>query len=118
MIIHATMTDSDAHDGPGSGATAPPRPGALDGVRAFGVVFGGSVALVAGAAWALGSAARAVWHGRVPRPGALLGLAAIGAHLLAAVPWMRTWGATDDEARAPCPETSSWPTRSSGRPAP
>ena len=70
---------------------------ARDAVRAFGVVFGGSVALDLGAVASFATAARALARRRRPPAAALAGIGATVAYATAAVPWMRHWGSTPDE---------------------
>ena len=76
---------------------------AASAVRAFGVVVGGPVALAAGAVAAAVATGRAVAAGRHPGAAALAGLAGIAAYAAVARPYMRTWGATPEEAQKPLP---------------
>ncbi|MDP1848578.1 MAG: hypothetical protein Q8K79_12365 [Solirubrobacteraceae bacterium] len=77
------------------------RPTALAIVRAFGVMVGGPLLLVAAAAAAGLHSLRAALAHRPPRPGALGVVAAAAAYAGLVRPWMRRWGASDaDLARA------------------
>jgi hypothetical protein len=70
-------------------------------VRGFGVVLGGPVVLLAGAAGSVVAAARALVRGRAPAPAAAAGVALTAAYALVARPWMRRWGATAAERPGP-----------------
>ena len=78
--------------------TRPLRP--LEGVRAFGMMLGGSIALSAAAAASIAAVARAVLSLRRPPAPALLGTAGTALYVLVIRPWHLRWGATpEDEAR-------------------
>jgi hypothetical protein len=79
------------------------RPTALDAVRGFAVVLGGSVLLDAAAAASLVGTARALARGHRPRPRAAIGTAAVAAYALKVRPWLLGWGATAEERRRPLP---------------
>ena len=74
-----------------------------DSARAFGVVFGPSVALDAAAGAALASAVHALRGHRRPSPGTALVSGLIGAYLTVGRPLMLHWGATREELRKPLP---------------
>jgi uncharacterized protein YndB with AHSA1/START domain len=77
----------------------PLRP--LEAVRAFGVMLGGPIALVAAAAVNTVAVARAVMSRRRPSPLALLGMAATALYALVTRPSHLRWGAEpDDEKRS------------------
>jgi hypothetical protein len=76
---------------------------AAGAARALGVVFGGPAALAAGAAIAGLATGRAFAAGRRPDAAALAALAAVAAYAAVARPYMRTWGATPEEAEKPLP---------------
>lgn len=71
--------------------------GPIDALRAFGVVFGGPLALDLAALAAAASTARALARRERPSRPAKLGVAATAVYATAVVPWMRRWGASADE---------------------
>ena len=72
----------------------------LEAVRAFGVMLGGSLALLAAAAASIVAVARAVLSLRRPSPAALAGAAATVLYALVIRPWHLRWGAEPgDETR-------------------
>jgi hypothetical protein len=73
------------------------RANALDAVRAFGVMVGGSVVLTAAAAASIGATLTALVRGRRPHPVALTGTAASIAYALVVHPWLMSWGARGSE---------------------
>ena len=75
----------------------------LDGLRAFGVMLGGSAALVGAAAVAVGATAADLARGRRPHPLALAGTAGTVAYALVVHPRLMTWGARPDEQIASLP---------------
>ena len=78
--------------------TRPLRP--LEAVRAFGLMLGGSVALVAAAAVSIAAVTRAIISLRRPSPLALVGTAATALYALVIRPWHLRWGAEPgDEQR-------------------
>jgi hypothetical protein len=78
--------------------TRPLRP--LEAARAFGVMLGGSIALVAAAAVSIAAVTRATVSLRRPSPPALLGTAATALYALVVRPWHLRWGAEPgDEQR-------------------
>jgi hypothetical protein len=73
----------------------------LEAVRAFGVTFGGSIALGACGAASIVGVAGAVLSLRRPKPLALLGTAATALYALVIRPWHLCWGAVpEDEERS------------------
>jgi hypothetical protein len=74
------------------------RAGAVDAVRAFGVMLGGSAVLVTGAALGLASLARAAATGMRLRPFPLIGVAALGGYVCLLRPWLLHWGARRDDS--------------------
>ncbi len=90
----------------GGGTTIRPpaaSPSAVDGVRAFAVMLGGSVALNVGAAASVISVARTLVRRRRPASRAVAGFAATAAYIAVIRPWMLNWGASTDDARKPLP---------------
>src|SRR5438874_3231745 len=95
---------------PTSHPRAVAKPSMLEGVRALATMYGPSLVLdlfVAGSLIAAGRGAltrppktRAARLLRVP---IALGVAAPAAYLLAIRPWLRSWGATTEEAHRPLP---------------
>jgi len=85
------------------------RPGKLAGARAFGVMLGGPLLLLAATGAGLVSTLRAVQARRLPRAdaAAVLGVAAAYNHWM--LPWMRTWGATDAELAMTLPGDETVP---------
>jgi hypothetical protein len=78
--------------------TRPLRP--LEAACAFGVMLGGSIALVAAAAVSIVAVTRAIMSLRRPSPLALLGTAATALYALVVRPWHLRWGAEPgDEQR-------------------
>jgi hypothetical protein len=72
----------------------------LEAVRAFGVMLGGSLALLAAAAASIVAVARAVVSRRRPSPAALVGTAATALYVLVVRPRQMRWGAEPgDETR-------------------
>jgi hypothetical protein len=82
------VTTTPEHEAPATPVAA----GALGAVRAFGVMLGGPLVLLAAVAVA---AAQTLSARRVPRPGAVAVLAIAAAYQRWMRPWMRRWGATD-----------------------
>jgi hypothetical protein len=84
---------------------------AVTAARAFGVMLGGSVAVLAGAGLSLVRTGAALRRGRRPPGAALAGALGVTLYALAARPWMLRWGASDeDRARAlPGDELASGP---------
>ena len=72
-------------------------------VRSVGVVFAPPLALGALAAGAAASCVRSLARGRRPPGPALAGTALTALYVLRGRSWMRSWGATDAETRAPLP---------------
>ena len=68
------------------------RANVLDAVRAFGVMLGGSVVLVAAAAASIGATLTALRRGRQAHPIALAGIGASIAYALVVHPWLMSWG--------------------------
>ena len=68
----------------------------LSAVRVLAVIFGGPVALLAAIVASATDAARSLRAGRLPRPRSWLMLGVAAAYG-AALPWMRGWGATEQE---------------------
>ena len=79
------------------------RHGPLSAVRAFGVMAGGTLALNVAAAVSVAAVVRSVAHGRRPSVAATIGTSAGGLYFAAVRPWMRSWGATKDEAERELP---------------
>jgi hypothetical protein len=79
------------------------RPNPWSAVRAFGVMAGGSLALNVAAVVSVAAVVRSVAHRRRPSIAATIGTTAAGVYLAAVRPWMRTWGATKDEAATALP---------------
>jgi hypothetical protein len=77
--------------------------GALEAVRAFGVVFGGPVTLIAVAIAGAVSVARSIRGGQAPRP--LATWICVAAALYAKVlrPWHLRWGSTPADTARPLP---------------
>ena len=87
----------------GAGDAEPERGTVLGAIRAFGVMLGGSVALLLGAIASASAVLRSLLIGKRP---SWLGRAGAGGVVLYGVavrPWLRRWGATDDEVRAALP---------------
>jgi hypothetical protein len=78
-------------------------PGLLSAVRAFGVMAGGTFILNVAAAISVASLVRSVVHGRRPGLAATIGTTVAGLYIAAVRPWMRSWGATKDEAEGALP---------------
>jgi hypothetical protein len=76
---------------------------ARERIRAFGVTFGPSIALDVAAGAAVAATIRALVRGRRPPAAAGIGSAMLAAYLAVARPWLRTWGATAEEAGNPLP---------------
>jgi hypothetical protein len=85
------------------GAPSPERPTPRDAVRAFSVMLGGSLALAGAASASFAVTARAAAARRRPPLWALAGTAACGVYALTLRPWLRNWGADEDELRKPLP---------------
>jgi hypothetical protein len=81
--------------------TRPLRP--LEEARAFGVMLGGSIALVAAAAVSIVAVIRAIVSLRRPSPLALLGSAATALYALVVRPWHLRWGAEPGDERRELP---------------
>jgi hypothetical protein len=81
--------------------TRPLRP--LEAVRAFGVMLGGSIALLAAAAANTVAVARAVVSLRRPSPLALVGTAATALYVLVLRPWHLRWGAEPEDDKRELP---------------
>jgi hypothetical protein len=81
--------------------TRPIRP--LEALRAFGVTFGGSIALVAAVAGSIGAVARAILSLCPPPPLAFLGTLATALYAVVIRPWHLRWGAEpgDEERELP-----------------
>jgi hypothetical protein len=79
------------------------RAGPWSAVRAFGVLAGGSLAVDVAAVVSVAAVVRSVAHRRRPSVAAAIGTTAGGLYLAAVRPWMRTWGATKDEAETALP---------------
>jgi hypothetical protein len=75
----------------------------LDGVRAFGVMLGGPLVLDACVAASLIGVARAVRQRRRPHPIAVAGTVVAAGYAVAVRPWIRRWGATEEELEKPLP---------------
>lgn len=87
--------------------TRPVRP--LEASRAFGVTFGGSIALVAAAVASIGAVARAVLSRRRPPPLALPGTVGTALYALAIRPWHMRWGSEPGDERLPLPGDDQFP---------
>ena len=81
--------------------THPIRP--LEALRAFGVTFGGSIAVIAAGAASIAAVVRAVLSRRPARPVALLGTFATAIYGLVIRPWHLRWGSEPGEERLPLP---------------
>ena len=104
----------------------------LDGLRAFGVMLGGSAALVGTAALCVGATAAALARGRRPHPLALAGTAGTVAYARVLHPRLMTWElspmsrsrAFRGTSSSPTPVSTTWagpsrrPSRKSGRGSP
>jgi hypothetical protein len=75
----------------------------LEAVRAFGVMLGGSIALVAAAAASFAAVVRAVVSFRRPSPLGLVGVAATALYAYAIRPWHLRWGAEPGDEERPLP---------------
>jgi hypothetical protein len=75
----------------------------LETLRAFGVTFGGSIALVAAAVASICATARALLSRRRPSPLALLGTTTTALYALVVRPWHLRWGAEPDDERLALP---------------
>jgi hypothetical protein len=71
--------------------------GVPGGLRALAVVLGGSVVLTLGAAAAVGRTVQEILGGRRPGALALAGDVGLVLYVKGLSPWMRRWGATDEE---------------------
>lgn len=79
------------------------RPGPVSAARALGVMAGGTLALNVAAVVSTAAVVRSVVHRRRPSVAATIGTTAGGLYFAAARPWMRSWGATKDEAETALP---------------
>jgi hypothetical protein len=70
---------------------------ALDAVRAFGVMLGGPIVLVAATAWSIRATLRAVADGHLPSARAAAGVAGVAGYVVVVRPWLRNWGSTPAE---------------------
>lgn len=75
----------------------------VDAVRAFTVVFGGSVVLAGAAGASLVSVGRVLAHGRRPPAWSAAGAGVTALYVAVARPWMRSWGATAAEKQRALP---------------
>jgi hypothetical protein len=75
----------------------------LSAVRAFGVMLGGPIVLLAATAAAAASTVGELRNRRPPRGIAVVVLGAAAAYLRWIRPWTRSWGATDDELQMGLP---------------
>lgn len=74
--------------------------GRLEALRAFGVTFGGSIALAGAAAAGIAAFVRAVLSGRRPSPTTVLAVVTTALYALVIRPWHLRWGAEPgDEQR-------------------
>ena len=92
-----------------SAAAAPAPAGPLATARAFSVMLGGPLTLLAATAASVVHALRALRRGRLPRPAAAATLAAAAAYGHWGVAWMRRWGALDSELRRELPGDDATP---------
>lgn len=90
-------------------ATSPDRPTRLAAIRAFAVMLGGPLVLLAAIAAAAGQALRAVAARRLPHPAAAGVLAATAGYARWVRPWMRGWGATNAERTLALPGDEACP---------
>jgi hypothetical protein len=97
------MTENDTGQSEVLGAQAARPLGVLEGIRAFGVVLGGSVVLALLAAGAFASAVRALASFRLPSARALAGCAVVALYATVLRPWHLRWGATAQEETKPLP---------------
>jgi hypothetical protein len=99
----AAAPDASATAAAAAAAGAPAPAGLLATARAFAVMLGGPLVLLAATAGAATHALRRLRRGRLPRTGsaAVLGAGAGYAHWI--VPRMRRWGALDYELRRALP---------------
>jgi hypothetical protein len=81
--------------------------GFVAGVRAFGVMLGGSAALNVIAAASVLSTARAARSRTKPRPLAAVGTVATLVYALRVRPWLLAWGATENELQKSLPGDDS-----------
>jgi hypothetical protein len=77
--------------------------GPLETLRAFGMMLGGSIALMAAAAVSVGAVARAALSRRRPSPLALLGTVATALYALVIRPWQLRWGSERGEQQLALP---------------
>jgi hypothetical protein len=78
-------------------------PGPVSAVRAFGVTAGGTLFLNVAATVSVASVVRSAAHRRRPGLAATIGTTAGGLYFAVVRPWMRSWGATKDEAEKALP---------------
>src|SRR5690606_35132783 len=91
--------DRAGTDPGGRGVSTPAqRPSPLAAARAFGVMLGGPAVLAVAAAAGVAGVARALVRGCRPSSLALAGVAATAGYVALVRPWMRSWGATAEEA--------------------
>jgi hypothetical protein len=90
--------DSRLRSTKNNGQTSTPAPSVIDGLRAFAVMLGGSIALNVAAAASVASVTRALIRRRLPAPLAAAGVAATIMYLEAIRPRMLNWGASADDA--------------------
>ena len=96
--------------GPGQPAEWQPEPaGPLMGVRAFAVVMGGPLVLVAAAIASSAVSLRAVVRRGTPPPLAAAGVAATAGYARLLRPWMKTWGTRPGEAEKELPGDETVP---------
>jgi Polyketide cyclase / dehydrase and lipid transport len=96
MEAHERQVDASGH-------ARSRRGGPLEALRAFGVMLGGSLVLVAVAAWSVAECVRAAGAGRRPGPVALVGAGALVGYLSVVRPWLLGWGATAEEQSSALP---------------
>jgi uncharacterized protein YndB with AHSA1/START domain len=77
--------------------------GPLEALRAFGMTFGGSLALIAAAGASIAAVARAVLSRRRPPLPAVLGTVAVAVYALVIRPWHLRWGAEPGDERLRLP---------------
>ena len=105
-----TISERATTSNAGEGVPTSRKPSVVDLLRAFGTVYGPSVLLnlfVAASAATLvrracGRGSACVLERRV-RPIAGLGVGMAAAYVIAIRPWLRRWGATDDEVKRALP---------------
>lgn len=104
-----SITTAPAPPAPTPPAAEPARPGPLAVARAFAVMLGGPLLLLAAIAAAGRSVSSALRARRRPHPAAAGVLAATAAYARWVRPWMRGWGATDAELELALPGDEACP---------